>query len=62
MPREIVSALPGFRLPECGHFTGVRSMRNPGHGRETAGTALDTFVRAVAPQSAETVYRLADST
>ncbi len=45
---EIVDALSDFRIISAGiHRRPVDA--DPGHGRETAGTALDTFVRAVAP-------------
>ena len=46
---EIAGALPGFELKRAEVYQ--RSVAaDPGHGGETAGTALDTFVRAVAPR------------
>jgi hypothetical protein len=46
--QEITEALEGFELLRAEVYE--RSVAaDPGHGRETSGTALDTFVRAVAP-------------
>ena len=45
---EIAAALGGFevlRAETCERAVAA----DPGHGRETSGTALDTLVRAVAP-------------
>lgn len=48
---EIVAALPGFQVLTAGiHRRPVDA--DPGHGRELAGVALDTYVRAVAPECA----------
>ena len=45
---EITAALPGFELQRAEVYQRAVAA-DPGHGREEAGTALDTFVRAVAP-------------
>ena len=43
---DVVAALPGFQII-CAGIEQRPVAADPGHGRELAGTALDTFVRAV---------------
>lgn len=45
---EICEALSGFRIERAEVYHRAVAA-DPGHGRETSGTALDTFVRATAP-------------